>query len=203
MLVIFPDLEAGRSQALDLSLSESETLSNYLGPGRFSLRSDLGIARNLNFCKIIFRKCANPFRLNFPACCSIKYCCKTKKRNLRLYKLCGPSYSGANAPVRVREPPAGPKKLSKSLGESIFLKFGASFGWCAQPSEQKLNAKTNFTGLLVWTIWRSSIWNNFKSRYEQNLPTASREIFEKTSWSDMFELFCLLTFSARCSLRPL
>ena len=126
---------------LDLSLSES----------RFSLRSDLGIARNLNSCEIIFRKCANPFRLNFPACCSIKYCCKTEKRNLRLYKLCALSYSGANAPVRVREPPAGPKKLSNSLGESTFPNFwgispdlktsrsqAAEFSWTSRFQNLKL-----------------------------------------------------------------
>ena len=137
---------------LDLSLSESETTCLYLGLGRFSLRSDLGIARNLDFCEIIFGKSANPFRLNFPACCSIKYCCKTEKRNLRLYKLCALSYSGANAPVRVREPPAGPKKMSKSLAESTFLNFGrisadleggrsraAEFSWASRFQNLKLH----------------------------------------------------------------
>ena len=133
---------------LDLSLSESETTCLYLGLGRFSLNSTEDHVRYLNFCEIIFRKCANPFRLNFPACCSIKYCCKTEKRNLRLYKLCALSYSGANAPVRVREPPAGPKKLSNYIGESIFPNFGA-FPPTLRPVVLRLQ---NFPGPLALRI---------------------------------------------------
>ena len=126
--------------------------------GRFSRNSTEDRVRYLHFCEIIFRKSANPFRLNFPACCSIKYCCKTEKRNLRLYKLCALSYSGANAPVRVREPPAGPKKMSNSLAESTFPNFwgippnlkrgrsqAAEFSWTSRSQNLKLH-----TFILVW-----------------------------------------------------